>query len=206
MNFKQYLLIITLIFSACTASHAQLSAKLGIEGGISASNVNITPAATTDPVTGPVFGASVDLNFINILSVSTGVFYVPKGYTSKNQNITFNTKLNYIEIPLLVKVGIPLILIKPYVFAGPTFGFNLSAEEVQSNGQQTTNVDISNKIESSETCILMGAGVDVNFSKKSAFFVQAAFSVGLSNMLKNTPGVTMKSYGIRVTGGLRFNL
>ncbi len=206
MDFKRSILILFLLFSAYSASHAQLSVKLGIEGGISASNVVITPTATTDPKTGPVFGASVDLNFVKILSVSTGVFYVPKGYTAKNGNITFNEKFTYLEVPLLVKVGIPLILIKPYLLAGPSFGFNLSAEEVQSNGQQTATVDISNKIEPMDTGILLGAGVDINVSKKSFVFVQAAFSLGLSNILKGVPNVSMKNYGFRITGGLRFNL
>ncbi len=196
---------VILILTACTA-YSQTSIAIGPEFGLNLANVSTTPSSTTDTRTGFIIGGLVDINIGQTIGVTGGVRFIMKGWSSTQGTLVSKIKLNYFEIPILLKARFPLTEVKPYVLAGPTLAFNLAATSDQTNGQQSATTDVSNFVESMDFGLLFGAGSDFKIATKTSLFIQFAYSLGLSNIAKNQPSVTIKNYGIQITAGAKFNM
>lgn len=185
---------------------SQPSIELGLEGGLNLANVSITPSQTSNSRTGLIVGGVIDIGISNSIGVTGGLRYIMKGFQVTNQGFTFTDKLNYLEVPVLLKVKFPLTEIKPYVIGGPVLGIRVSASEEQSGGGQSADVDASNAYESIDFGLLFGAGMDFKVAPKTDLFIQGGYSFGLSNVWKLTTTATVKNYGIQLTGGVKFKL
>lgn len=205
MKLRTVLLAFVMVFSAITV-YSQPNLALGLEGGLNLANVSITPSQTSNSRTGLIVGGVLDIGISRTIGVTTGLRYVMKGFQVTNQGVTFTDKLNYLEVPALLKVKFPLTEVKPYLVGGPVLGIRVSATEEQSNGQQTADVDASSAFESIDFGLLFGGGLDFNVATKTDLFIQAGYGFGLSNIWKQTTTVTVKNYGIQFTGGVKFRL
>ncbi len=185
---------------------SQPSIELGLEGGLNLANVSITPSQTSNSRTGLIVGGVIDIGISNSIGVTGGLRYIMKGFQVTNQGYTFTDKLNYLEVPVLLKVKFPLTEIKPYVIGGPVLGIRVSASEEQSGGGQSADVDASSAYESIDFGLLFGAGMDFKVAPKTDLFLQGGYAFGLSNIWKQTTTVTVKNYGIQITGGVKFKL
>jgi hypothetical protein len=100
--------------------------KFGLKGGASIANVNgnwndeLGDWKSTIGFCGGIF---LELNFGKILTIQPEVLYTMKGADTGDGKLQFD----YIEIPVLLKVRIPIGSIHPFIFAGPAFGWNLKA-------------------------------------------------------------------------------
>jgi hypothetical protein len=205
MKLKTTLLALLFIFTAA-GIYAQPSLQLGVEGGLNIANVSITPSQTSNSRTGLIIGGVLDIGITRSIGVTTGLRYIMKGFQVTNGGATFTDKLNYLEVPALLKVKFPLTEVKPYLIGGPVLGIRVAASEEQSNGQQTNDVDASSAFESIDFGLLFGGGLDFNIATKTDLFVQFGYSLGLSNIYKLNPQFTVKNYGIQITGGAKFKL
>ncbi len=205
MKLKNVLIALTIVLSALSV-YSQPNLALGLEGGLNLANVSISPSQTSNSRTGLIIGGVLDIGISRTIGVTTGLRYTMKGFQVTNQGVTFTDKLNYIEVPALLKVKFPLTEVKPYLVGGPVLGIRVSATEEQSNGQQTADVDASSAFESIDFGLLFGGGLDFNVATKTDLFIQAGYGFGLSNIWKQTTTVTVKNYGIQFTGGVKFRL
>lgn len=205
MKLKNVLIALTMVLSALSV-YSQPNLALGLEGGLNLANVSISPSQTSNSRTGLIIGGVLDIGISRTIGVTTGLRYTMKGFQVTNQGVTFTDKLNYIEVPALLKVKFPLTEVKPYLVGGPVLGIRVSATEEQSNGQQTADVDASSAFESIDFGLLFGGGLDFNVATKTDLFIQAGYGFGLSNIWKQTTTVTVKNYGIQFTGGVKFRL
>jgi len=205
MKLRLTLLALFVAFSSVSV-YSQTTLALGLEAGLNLANVSITPSQTSNSRTGLIIGGVMDIGISKNIGVTSGLRYIMKGFQVTNQGATFTDKLSYLEVPALLKVKFPLTEIKPYVIGGPVLGIRVSASEEQSNGTQTNDVDASSAFESIDFGLLFGAGMDFNVATKTDLFVQAGYSFGLSNIWKQTTTVTVKNYGIQITGGVKFKL
>jgi hypothetical protein len=196
---------LTLSLVTFTNANSQ-SIALGIEGGINISNINVTPTVTTDSRTGILVGGIIDINITKTITITSGLRYIMKGWSNTGEGVTYTDKLGYIEFPALLKVKFPLTEVKPYLIAGPTLGIKVSANESATNGTQTQDNDISSLVESTDFGLLFGAGIDFSVGNKTSLFIQPAYSLGLSNILKNSTTTTIKNYSIEITAGVKFSL
>jgi hypothetical protein len=205
MKLKTTFLALILVLTSFSV-YAQPSLSLGIEGGLNLANVSITPSQTSNSRTGLIVGGILDIGISNNIGIQGGLRYIMKGFQVTNGGATFTDKLNYIEVPALLKVKFPLTEVKPYLVGGPVLGIRVSASEEQSNGTQTADVDASSAFESIDFGLLFGGGLDFKVATKTDLFIQAGYSFGLSNIWKQTTTVTVKNYGIQFTGGVKFRL
>lgn len=205
MKLKLTLLALLLTFFSVT-SYSQTTLALGLEAGLNLANVSITPSQTSNSRTGLIIGGVLDIGISRNIGVTTGLRYTMKGFQVTNQGVTFTDKLNYLEVPALLKVKFPLTEVKPYLVGGPVLGIRVSASEEQSNGTQTADVDASSAFESIDFGLLFGGGLDFNVANKTDLFIQAGYGFGLSNIWKQTTTVTVKNYGIQFTGGVKFRI
>lgn len=158
----------------------------GVKGGLNMANITGDDAEGTSMKT--AFGGGVFFNyaFTELFAIQVEALYMLKGAT---QDMTFEDetfeadwKVNYFEFPLLLKVTIPTEgKIKPAIFAGPTFGFLMSAEvEVEGEAE-----DIKDQLESMDIGILGGAEIGYQM-EKGMIFLSASYEVGMSSIVNMT--------------------
>ncbi len=198
-------LLVLILVAAAPRVFSQSSTGLGIEGGINLSNINVTPNFNTNSRTGLMVGGYAEIGLSDIVYIRPGLRYVMKGFSSSGNGVTFTDRLSYLEIPLLLKVRLPLAKVKPYFMAGPTLGIQLSANEEATNGVQTQEGDASAVFETVDFGLFFGSGMDFKVAANTEMFFGAGYSLGLSNIAK-IAGVTAKNSGIQFMGGVKFSL
>jgi hypothetical protein len=204
---KKILLVSLLILIATSMAVSQFGIKGGInlatfrgddsKGILNPSDLGIAGIAPIqmDPKSklGFVAGISYKVDLILGLSLQPEVLYVQKGaiyeppplslaayHTGASMNIKQTMKLDYVEIPVLVKFTLPIPILSPYP---------------QPPSEETNIKDSMNK---SDLSLQIGAGVTLFILE-----IDARFVMGLSKLDKNG---TAKVYnkGIVLTAGLRF--
>jgi len=105
---------------------ASAGVKFGIKGGANIANVNGDFMAGLEDwksTIGFCGGIFLELNFGRVVTIQPEVLYTMKGADTGDGKLKFD----YLEIPVLLKLRIPISSVHPFVFAGPAFGFNLKA-------------------------------------------------------------------------------
>ncbi|RPI18957.1 MAG: PorT family protein [Ignavibacteriae bacterium] len=205
---KTSLIIVALIAIFTTQIFSQ-SVKMGIEGGMNLSNSSFTPDIQSSSRTGMMFGTFAEIKVSPILSIKPGVRYIMKGFSvTNNGGLPNNFKVNYIEVPALLKVTFPVSSVKPYLEAGPTLSLRVSAnEEINLGNQQPSqDVDVSQLFESTDIGLYFGGGMDFRIGSSTEMFTSIGYGLGLSNTLSSATTLTAKNNGIRITTGVKFDL
>jgi hypothetical protein len=195
-------LLITLTFNL----FGQVSTSICPEFGLNLANVNVTPSTTTDSRTGLIISGLVDINIGRIITATSGMRFIMKGYSTSSGGVNYKLKFNYLEFPALIKTRFQLTEVKPYLLGGPVLGINLSATSEQTAGNQSQSVDVSGEVESIDLSLLFGGGIDFRLAPKLSLFAQFGYQLGLTNWLKNAQGTTAKNYGIQLTSGVRIKI
>lgn len=181
--------------------------SFGPEAGINIASFTGTPDPQSNSRTGLIVGANMEIGFNKYFSVQPGLRFVMKGSSASVTGGTITDKLNYLEIPALLKVNFALTEVNPYIMAGPVLAISLSANEDQTpTGGTTTTTDVSNNVSGTDFCMMFGGGVGFKVTHKVDLYVQVGYSLGLSNILKNTTTATLKNNGIQITAGAMFGL
>jgi outer membrane protein with beta-barrel domain len=122
-------------------------------------------------------------------------------YAKKKQEgsgLTGSTSLQYLEIPILMRVNIGSRSrngISVYGLVGPVFDINLKAS--------LNDLDVKSKYESLDLGILGGVGIEI-----TRFLIEGRFNKGLRNVLKSSDVATfgdIKTRSFAVLFGIRFN-
>jgi hypothetical protein len=211
------------------AQQMMIGARLGANLA-NQSNDSLPSGASNSINTGILAGVQFDYWFNDMWALSVQAFYDEKGSNEHySQPVTFegetttatgtsNLNLNYIEVPILLKASFGSSNIRPYVFAGPSFGFFLSGNESTNTAatfpgaiNTTTSAyqDIADSsINSPDISVVFGAGVSSKLTSGQMLFLDAAYSLGLVNITKTSSGdnTTIKSRDIRIAAGILFPL
>jgi hypothetical protein len=105
---------------------AAADVRFGVKGRASIANVNgdfadgLSDWKSTVGFCGGIF---LELNFGRVLTIQPEILYTMKGADTGDGKLKFD----YLEIPVLLKLRIPMGSVHPFIFAGPAFGFNLKA-------------------------------------------------------------------------------
>jgi hypothetical protein len=195
------------------------STMIGIRAGLGIAN-EATPAYTNFTVgsrTGFLIGGQLDYWFSPMVAVSAQVLYDQKGdqltgiSPDNGYPETDDFTLNYLEIPILAKVALGSSAVKPYLFAGPSIGFLLGANDHQTQTQLGVDqtVDVSPSFSSMDLSLLFGAGISYQMASGMQIFGDAGYALGLVNV-ENTVNTgtteTLESRDIRIAAGLVFPL
>ncbi|MCH8556551.1 MAG: PorT family protein [Balneolia bacterium] len=175
-----------LLFFGSQQANAQQDISFGVKGGISLYNINTSVSAggfsideTSDRRLGFVLGAYAIVPFHDMFAFQPELLFVQKGGNDSNGDDDFfggDTELilNYIDIPLLVRFNVPIETnLNPYLIAGPSVGFLVSATE-KFDGESE---DASDFLNSLNFGFNIGAGV--NFGQLN---VDLRYEFGLSNI------------------------
>lgn len=204
-------LLSTIFVAVCflivaTNSNAQ-EKHFGIKGGAAAYQMTSEVGGvsnTSDPKIGFEAGIFGDFPINRILSIQPEVVFVQKGGEEASESIgTSSVTLNYVDVPLLLKINAPLDgIIKPYIFGGPYAGYLLEAtSESEGNNQEITEF-----LEELHYGLKVGLGLHIG-----SVVIDARYDMGVANLYTedvsfgNTDTeVTLKTSGVVVSLGITF--
>ncbi|TNE35152.1 PorT family protein [bacterium] len=161
---------------------------MGVIGGINSSSLRIEPSDNFDVEGRTSFGAGLFMNIQanSILSLQITPMFVEKGAKARyDLNFLKYTefKADYIEFPGLARLNFDAGMLKPYVIAGPSLGFQLNSTYLDGDGKEVDNSDDTKNIDIS---LVIGAGLEIELDNLS-LFGQLTYNHGLSN-IDNTDG------------------
>ncbi|MCK5075339.1 MAG: PorT family protein, partial [Calditrichia bacterium] len=168
---KKIVLIFLMVALLTTMGFSQI--KFGITGGVNMSkftgDVDELDPTFKAGMAGGIFAEAGLLGF----SVAPEVLYVMKGSKFELLGAEYSASYNYIEVPILARFYIPMVIIKPFITAGPYYSMLLSANQEVTFEGNTEEFDVKDDMESQDFGIKIGAGL-----KLTKFTVMARYSMG----------------------------
>jgi len=134
--------------------------------------------ATVKSKVGFVGGVFLAFNLGKMITIEPEILYTMKGGTVEDTAGEYSEKVSgdYLEIPLLIKVKLPLGSIRPVIFAGPAVGFKLK-EKYELNGEE---LPLEEKIlKNNDYGAIFGAGLDIG----RHFMIDVRYSLGLQKII-----------------------
>jgi Outer membrane protein beta-barrel domain len=141
------------------------------------------PLATLKNKVGFMGGIFLAVNLGRVITVESEVLYTMKGATYVALDDSYTDKLyaDYIEVPMLLKFKIPMPVVQPFIFAGPTVGFKLQ-EKLEENGQQIPLTEAL--LKNNDYGAIFGAGLNLGRN----FMVDVRYSLGLQKVISTVQG------------------
>lgn len=174
-------------------------------------SAGLTTSQGTGTLEEPVFGGYLGFGVSDRLALQLEVVYGTRGASGLGlgDGVLSDTAgdvtvaMQYVEVPMLLRVGIPGDRFLISFFSGPYAGFNTSCD-VRSGGGATTCADTAaaQRFEPRATDfgLVAGGGLDVAFGE-STFFIDARYSLGLLSIQGGSEPFDARHYGAGVTAG-----
>ena len=108
-------------------------------------------------------------------------------------------KMNYIELPILAKYSFDLGALRPYLIAGPEFGWMLTAKNAV--------LDVKDDYENFDFLATGGLGLDIEATDMVFVFLEGRYNYGLYD-INAVPDSSIELYnrGVQVMGGVKLAL
>lgn len=230
-----------MLFLKCDINYAQSATSVGIKGGISIPNLK---SSGDNPISsgwssrqGPYFGAIAEINLSEHFCLRAELNYSSQGGKKNGKQVIpvdpylyavydNEVKLNYLELPLLIKINLPIN--ERYSFfinGGPYGGYLLSAKSVTaglsniySNEDLTqptlpapvsfdASTDVKDQIKNFNFGIQGGIGFSYRMSSKAQYiFLTAGGNYGLIHIQRNEADGKNNTGAVTITIGYQFGL
>ncbi|MFC2135409.1 porin family protein [Bacteroidota bacterium] len=210
-----------IILTIILATNISAQVSLGLFGGVNYADLK-SDLDVIESTSMLGIGGLIEYNLSDELSLVAQPSYLQKGGMQPESDTQPELIITtaYFELPLLLKYKFNYFgAIKPYLIAGPSAGYRLSADMEATIGMVTVNADLKEISKDFDFGITMGAGIEIPL--ESIFiFVEGRYSLGLIDLHKNgtvyaegggtTFPVTFddeswyKTKGIQIMGGIKF--
>lgn len=190
---------LTLVAAAPRAAEAQQGLELGFRGGVSVATASLDVSQTFSKDNRTGFAGGVFFNYdAAALGLQLGAEYTQKGVDLDIEGAIHNFSLNYLEIPAVVKLGLPLGVLKPSVFGGVGLGFKTKCDD--------DGVDCGNEFKSTDFSGIAGADVAIYLSSLS-LWADGRYHFGLNDISKAHDVVgDLKNRNWTLQAGIGFRL
>ncbi len=195
---------------------------IGVKGGLNFANLRGDLTIIEDDLdftldlknkTGIVVGASFSSSLVPFISLQPEILYSEKGARFEESEtiplddfgfpgqtaaatIDGTFDLKYVEVPVLLRVGLPVPGFSPFVYAGPSFAYNLSADfkiDVaatfmgESFSETILDEDIKDDIKNFDVGFVIGGGMEFGLPLLK-LHAEIRYTMGLSNVIDNNNG------------------
>jgi hypothetical protein len=181
---------------------------LGIKGGVNIANADVDDATapSTDSITGLVAGGFLSLG-LGPIELEPNLLFSVKGYqydaSVAGAAYEVVNNFQYIEIPVLLKwFVIPAGPVKPYLGAGPSLSFLMSAESKAKLAGSTTTTDVKDALGAADYAAVIAAGVRLGLAVVS-LHAEIRYSIGLADV-SDTSGASLKNNTVSILAGVGF--
>ncbi len=174
--------------SNCIEADAQ---TFGVTGGLNIANLNGVNGAS--PKDGVIIGGFAEYGLIGGLTLQPEVLFSMKGVKEEPVGTfpvgagTSEWTLNYIEVPVLLKVDVltfPVLPVNVDLYAGPDFAFNVVSENKSSFGGVTLITNESGGTRPFDFNITVGGGPNIDLGPMS-LGVELRYTFGTNSPFKN---------------------
>lgn len=217
---RKLALLLALLLAASLSMAESVQPKVGIKGGLALTNLTGGDADELfmDESPSTKLGIAAGL-FVGIpvgsVVIQPEVWYVQKGakvtesgsISGMDWEATATAKVDYVEIPLLLKFPFGTTDAKPYLMAGPALGILTSAKvttKVTVDGDSDSEtIDINDITKDTDFGLVLGVGVDIK-----RFILEARYELGLSSVADTGDSdveVDVKNTAIVFALGYTFN-
>jgi hypothetical protein len=189
---------------------AQNRPTVGVYGGVNFAKFGGDDVGDVETRTGFQAGAFASIPLGRIVSLMPGVAYSQQGTgVDIGGGVTGTFKLDYIEVPLLLKLAAPLQgspKLRPYAVLGPAVGFEVGCKVKAQSGSQSAEVDCDDptlglQTKPVEVGLHFGAGLEV-----SQFFVGLRYQLGLTSLDDSGADADIKNRVLAIVAGYGFRL
>jgi hypothetical protein len=189
--------LVILTIGAQVAMCGEIS--VGITGGLNIATVRGDDVENWDSRTAAFFGGFVEYPFTPVVSIQPELLYTMKGASQTDDGDKATAKLNYVEIPVLLRVNIPMEgNVRPFLVAGPGIGFKLSSKvEVNSHEEDIEDV------KGTDFGFIFGGGVSFPVGNYM-MSVAARYELGLTSIDDSEDEDDVKNSVISIGAGLGF--
>ncbi len=156
--------------------------SLGIKGGLSYATLS-DKSPDFNNRTGFAGGVAVDMR-AGLIGIQPELLYVQKGVTATGTPSGSSPKLDYLEVPVLLKLTLGTPGIQPMFYAGPSAGFRLTCTVLEVNCASGT-------IKSTDWAAVLGGGVRIGGNK--GLTLEGRYSWGLKDIHDVSAGVDQKT-------------
>ena len=193
-------LILAATLAPISAGHAQLT--FGGFAGVNSSTLDVTNLSTESfsSRTGGMVGGYVGTHLGRLFTVRLEGFWTRKGTDFEDSGTTGSIKIDYIEVPLILRVNIPLVVVKPALYAGPAISFKTNCTAEDSSTSSMSCEDAGVMFKSTDFSGIIGAGVGVG-----PFTLDLQYDFSFSDILDNpnaTQEVKNETWTARVAFGI----
>ncbi len=179
------------------AASAEMGYFLDLEGGASIAKLRegeanfftATDDVNTEGLNFFTAGLGLTMEFNRYLALQPRVLYLRKGAKYKGNLFAIDgevdVRMDYIEIPVVLKAMLPVDIFYPYVFVGPSVGLNVGAEREGSIEEwQIAEPDISDQVNTADFSLAFGVATSVAapFGK---IYAEGGYWLGLIEVFEN---------------------
>ncbi|MBO6523080.1 MAG: PorT family protein [Balneolaceae bacterium] len=184
------ILVVALIIGNTTNGNAQVLPKFGLKGGLNYAAFNNVDDVEYRP--GILIGAFAEINIpASPMSVQPEVLYAQYGSDIEGSDASF--KLNYIQVPVLLKFNFQSLAATPNVYFGPYTNFLINSEIANDAG----SIDLEENTKNSTFGVIIGAGIDL-----SKFQFGVRYTAGLTNAFDDSFNDEAKNGAFALTVGV----
>jgi len=186
-------LILSLLFCSLLVALPLPAQHFGLKAGLNIAGLQGDYPIELKSLSGFRFGGFFTLDLGGGLQIQPEAYYAQKGasYESSSSiygiaySIKGKLKLDYIEIPVLVKYVVQSASVEPFFYAGPYLGLKASAKgevtaDVEGFGGQTETEDLED-VKSTDFGVVFGAGVSLPLGSID-LIVDGRYTLGLSSI------------------------
>jgi len=194
----------------------------GAKAGIIMSNLTQTPESWDDAKsykTGFTGGVFMNYAFNERFSIQPELLYTMKGMKGNLYDglvsVDVTASFDYVELPVLAVYTFPgSRSLRPRVYAGPSFAYNLGSELEISAWLASASVDFSSLTQTTDFGVVAGAGFDYALGKGMITF-DVRYQLGFTNVImtgdfdlngsaQTISGDDFKNYGFAFLVGYGF--
>ncbi len=245
---RRVVVTIAVLVGVGLACPSQAEAQLGVRGGVSLTDFFGGDVHRSKAVRNMSYGLSLGLIRLGPLQVVAEGYYRRKGAgwsildalgsggapmaldsaelagllsdpASGLANETLEFGLDYVEIPVLLRINLPLIgsRVRPYLNGGPAFGWRLDCgvtlqlgEASGENATETacddlTGDQLEQTLRDYETGVVLGGGLAMSvFGGMGALSLDARLTRGLSRLSEGDTGPEVRNHAFSVLLGYSF--
>lgn len=167
----------------------------GLKAGLCISRFRGNYWDDLEPKIGFCGGGFITGNINSILAIQPEILFVMKGAEEPDD---YEVELNYLEIPVLIKLSMPGGIVAPKLFLGPAFAMKLISNEVYEDGywveiDYLTDIDFG---------LVIGAGIDLD-TGYGKIVIEARYTLGLVT-IKDEEGYDIENDVISFMAGYSF--
>lgn len=185
----------------------------GLKAGISYSKITNDSTGDSDHKLGFAAGLSVSYDLLPGLTLQPELLYVQQGgrwdvnvveggTIVSNADLTW--KLNYVQVPVLARVNLPLLgAFLPTLIGGPALSFKAASTFDLEDGDSLIASGDVDDLASTDLSLIVGLGFKVG-AGPAGFVVDARYNLGSTNLNDTDSEVTINNRGFQVLAGFQF--